>query len=774
LAANRGGAAHVWDVATGKLLHTFQGEGPADIADLQFGEDGRTLVTVDVGRIVTVWDLEKKKSTYRLNTPPRGSPRKPVPGRLSLAPGGRYLACENVDVGAQTALVKVQELASGKQVGEAKLPLGGARGLTFAPDGKALAWTSFDGAIRVWDHTRGGEPRLLELGRADKPGSEDIESLAFAPDGKTLAACRSDRTVQLWDVAAGTVVRQVGKPPEQPPRRARVLIRLGSGAAPVELAFTPDGKAFACSLGGALVRRFETASGKEIAPPAAGHAGPVTHVHLSADGKALLTAAPNDVGHVWDANTGREVRQVPLPRDAAHVALSAGGRYFASSRGGRVTVQDATDGREVGRFTAGGRGTRVLAVSPDGKTVATPGGRAEEIYLWDRETGRRRHTLTAAPADEPSANARMLVRTEVGGVLSQEVVFSPDGRYLAGAGPRRQLCLWNAASGDTVWEKELPGDQVVERFAFTSGSLALAAVNRDNTISLYETATGELRCRLGRPNRSRPTAPAVRIGTGPVMLLIPDRQTPPSASVAASPTGRFLAAANGEPVIHLWDLVTGQEVGRLRGHQGGVVGLAFSAGGSRLVSGSLDTTALVWNVGKYTATARPVAAPLTARELETLWTDLAGKDGARAFAAQQTLSRHPAQAAALVRQRLPVAREVDPERLAKLIGGLSSRSLAARQKAVVELKELGEQVQPALEKALAGDLSLEARQRVERLLRDVIARPAGSRLRDIRAVEALALAGGPEAREALRALARGAPPARLTREARAALDRLGR
>src|SRR5262249_34046798 len=61
LAANRGGATHVWDVATGKLLHTLQGEEPTDVADLQFGEDGRTLVTVNRQRIVTVWDLEKNK-----------------------------------------------------------------------------------------------------------------------------------------------------------------------------------------------------------------------------------------------------------------------------------------------------------------------------------------------------------------------------------------------------------------------------------------------------------------------------------------------------------------------------------------------------------------------------------------------------------------------------------------------------------------------------------------------------------------------------------------
>jgi hypothetical protein len=244
--------------------------------------------------------------------------------------------------------------------------------------------------------------------------------------------------------------------------------------------------------------------------------------------------------------------------------------------------------------------------------------------------------------------------------------------------------------------------------------------------------------------------------------------------VAASPSGRSLAVASGEPVIHLWDLVTGQEVGQFQGHQGGIISLAFSADGARLVSGSLDTTALVWNVGKHTRAAQPTDAPLAARELEALWTDLAGKDVARAFAAQQTLGRHPAQAAALVRERLPAAKSVDPEQIAKRVADLSSRGLATRQKAVAELKEIGEQARPALVKALVGDVSLEVRQRIERLLRDMTASPAGGRLREQRAVESLALAGGPEAREVLASLAKGAPEARLTREARAALDGLDR
>jgi hypothetical protein len=94
------------------------------------------------------------------------------------------------------------------------------------------------------------------------------------------------------------------------------------------------------------------------------------------------------------------------------------------------------------------------------------------------------------------------------------------------------------------------------------------------------------------------------------------------------------------------------------------------------------------------------------------------------------------------------------------------------------MKELAgeeELAAPALRKVLEGKPSLEVRKRVESLL-DALKEPVTSseKLRLLRAVETLERADSPEARALLERLAQGTPEARLTREAKAALQRLAR
>jgi WD40 repeat protein len=106
--------------------------------------------------------------------------------------------------------------------------------------------------------------------------------------------------------------------------------------------------------------------------------------------------------------------------------------------------------------------------------------------------------------------------------------------------------------------------------------------------------------------------------------------------------------------VALWDLGSGKEITRFTGHRGDIASLAFSADGARLVSGSQDTTALVWDLNKL---RRSVPPALAQERLEQLWQELAGSDTAAACRVIGALATAPKQAVPFLANRLrPVPR----------------------------------------------------------------------------------------------------------------------
>ena len=101
---------------------------------------------------------------------------------------------------------------------------------------------------------------------------------------------------------------------------------------------------------------------------------------------------------------------------------------------------------------------------------------------------------------------------------------------------------------------------------------------------------------------------------------------------------------------------------------------------------------------------------------------------------------------------------------------MDSEQFSARGKAQNELANLGELAEPALRQTLANKPSLEVTRRVQALLerlRGPVTRP--DLLQSLRAVAVLEDIGTPAARRVLEQLAKGAPEARLTREAKESL-----
>jgi hypothetical protein len=113
--------------------------------------------------------------------------------------------------------------------------------------------------------------------------------------------------------------------------------------------------------------------------------------------------------------------------------------------------------------------------------------------------------------------------------------------------------------------------------------------------------------------------------------------------------------------------------------------------------------------------------------------------------------------------------------LAEWITDLDSTSFKARIRATEELTNLNELAVPALKTALEGNLPLEPRRRIERILAEADpTRHCPTLMQNLRAIEVLERIGTPAARRLLEYLASGAADARLTMEATESLARLNR
>jgi hypothetical protein len=246
-------------------------------------------------------------------------------------------------------------------------------------------------------------------------------------------------------------------------------------------------------------------------------------------------------------------------------------------------------------------------------------------------------------------------------------------------------------------------------------------------------------------------------------------------AVAFSPRGSLLAVADEEGIVWLGDPKDGSLRGHIEAPRGDFYCLAFSPDGKTLYTGGSDTTVTAWEVAHVLAKASARPGPCSQQELEDLWKLLGSTKGTEAGAAMARLAAVPRQAVRFLRARLRPVTPVNAERVKELLAGLEDKRYAVRHRAEAELEKLAEQAEPFLRRRLKENPSVEFRQRAERLLRRLtgfVTVPEA--MRRVRAVEVLEHLGTAEAQQVLKELAGGAPEARLTREAKAALERLAR
>jgi WD40 repeat protein len=772
--ASLGGSITLWEVKTGKVLRQIKSEQETFGSVLLFSPDSKLLASQS-GRQIVLYDPLTGKEVRRWE-PKADGKKNPLElvassslgGSLAFAPDGKHLVCWEItfDDNKPGAVGKVYEVESGKMLRTFKGPQLEFGASVLSPDGKVLATAKIDGAIILWDTAADKELHLLKRG-GGLDGLGGLPSLSFSRDSLHLALRAGGQgAIEVWEVASGKLVGTVG---DNPPRRLdedNVRIQISGAMAGHLIVFAPDGKTLLAGGDNNTIRIWDWTTGNERAI-AGGHQGTVLALVPSADGKTVTTQGQDNWVRSWDAATGKETGSFRLPAGASAATFSMDGKYVAFvALDKTVRLVDTHTGKEV-RTCDGKPSVSELAFSADGAILAGTSDH-RSVQLWETATGKRLRELAASNEQaEPGGAGVIAVPVPTGPAgAGRGLQFSPDGRIIAAlaaskgkfmvnggqatlARDNNVIRLWDTASGKTLRRLE-SGKTGMLAFAFASDARTLAVASADGTLSLWETATGAMRRQL-------------KAGAAD-----------PATGLAFSPDNRTLAVATRDRGIRFWDLATGTDIGELQGHQGRVTSLAFAPQGRMLFSGGADTTGLVWDLGKLRQPPPVEPVALDDRQAESLWTDLAGSDAAKADQAIRSLSNAPHTAAFLDKHLKPITAP-EAQKLETLLNALVSERFTDRQEAEMELDKLGELALPVFAKALAGTPGLEKRQRLEQMRDHLLTgRLPAETLQAIRAVEVLEQIGSKEARATLAKLAGGAADARLTREARGALERLNR
>jgi WD40 repeat protein len=578
----------VWDTANGKELQNT-------LLD-SFSSDSPTVVFSGDGKCVAVTSYQEIALCAIGSSKPRILPEQPDYAKgLAFAPDGKLLA-----VYGYAKTVSLIDPATGKEVRQLKGHEEKILGAAFSVDGKTLATSSEDLTCRIWNVADGKQQTKLETNKVK------AQMLDLSPDGKWIAWWDEDGEIHVHDVVTGKEKTSFNAAN----RDALFCLHWRYSA----MRFTPDGTLESLYRGhfsqwhpekGLKTREFKPVSGKtaygRISPDGkkavlwdwdhgtalhlfdletgkekevgVGHLKPVHTVLAQPGGKLIASESSDGTIRLWDPANSKELRRWRPECVFRSVAFTPDGKALAFSDYDKklfIRVVDLDTDKQLQRLDT--ESSHHLAFSGNGKLLLTAG--STRIEVWDVAQGKMLGELE----DVPETKLPPLVLSEHAPWLTYFVhspSISPDGTKAAAAFVRSRECsvyLW-----DTTTRKKLPdwpgNKQLNSPVAFSPDGKTLAVVqerkNSENDVVLWDFSREEIVKRF----------PVADISCNCVVF---------------SRDGKLLALSGYyKSIVQVYEVASGKEIARFQAPAGP---MTFSDDGATLITGSDDSTILIWDL----------------------------------------------------------------------------------------------------------------------------------------------------------------------------------
>jgi WD40 repeat protein len=403
------------------------------------GGGGETKIHGGFDKVVRVWDTStwKLRATLPQQAQPSARCERSLDGRVLVTSGPDLASVRVWDTGTWTAQ---------RWPGDASAEI---EAFALAPDGRSVATGGEDGILRLWDIETG----TLLAAHAGHPYG--VVQVVFGPDGTWMAASGGDKVTRIWDLA-------------HTPGRGNVSPRDWHME---HLAVAHDGGWLAATEhSSATIDLYDVASGQAIGTLDR-HESPVAGVAIPATGDWMITTTRHGQVNLWagDRDSLKLVRSETRAWSPA-VAIAPDNTWVAVGHQGSIEIWRADDWETLHSFAAHAEVMR-LAVSPDGRWLASSGGGDHTVKLWDTTTWHHRHTFTGWD----------------GSALSMG--FGPDGSWMATTGyDKSGIRIFDTGSGEL---RALLADHesAVECLAVAPGGRWLATVGWDHALRVWDTTT---------------------------------------------------------------------------------------------------------------------------------------------------------------------------------------------------------------------------------------------------------------------------------------------